>query len=135
MQQLMFVDVTAEENKCKWSKKEPNKSEIEPVSARSAVQMTMTTIDPNWGVCPPTGHTVCFTKHTSPACIRYHLLLVAYYEAACGKTRLLFPSILIFLFLEGYYIVLHCSSTFFYSFISPRPKFCHRSRQSSLPGG
>jgi hypothetical protein len=89
----MFVDITSKENKYEEDKKN-NNIETEPICIKSVVQLTthytnmqlmMTTTSVHHeAICQsetvPTGHIVDFTTHTSTICIRYQLLLAAYYE-------------------------------------------------------
>jgi hypothetical protein len=63
--------------------------------------------------------------HTSTICIQYQVLLVAYFKAMNANTCLFFPSVLLFPFLDSYYILFYAISLLilFIQFFAPLPKF------------
>jgi hypothetical protein len=99
-----------------------NKSETEPISTRPVVQLTMIT---KWQKVPideaiflsenvPIGHIVDFTTHTSTDCMRYQVLMAAYYKAVNANTHLFFPSVSLSI-LDAYYILFSLLLFIFYS--------------------
>jgi hypothetical protein len=70
------------------------------------------------------GHTVDFATHTSTICIKYQVLLAAYYKAVKSNTHLFFP------FLDTYYITFCAISLFFIHSV-----FFRLMRLPGLPSG
>jgi hypothetical protein len=75
------------------------------------------------------GHIFDFNTHTSTICIRYQVLLAAYYKAGKANTHLFIHSFFLFLLLDTYSYSLLCYFSFsFIHSVLPPPKFCHPRR-------
>jgi hypothetical protein len=111
-----------------------NRSEKESNNTRSVMQLMM----PSKGAHSQgtlfesvlTGHTVDFATHTSPICIKYQVLLAAYYKPVKANTFML-STCFLFLFLDMYYIIFYAISlSFFIHSVFFRPR-----QLPSLPSG